>query len=92
MYEPDPGAELCVPCQAFFEAGHADQYDANFTGIEYGAYLFKATYSETTARHSCRSDQCCQAPNTAVTNSAFGMVTATSQWPRTIQMSLKLVF
>ncbi len=47
MYEPDPGVELCVPCQAFFEAGHADQYDANFTGIEYGAYLFKATYSET---------------------------------------------
>ena len=33
-----------------------------------------------------------KAPNTTMTNSAFGMVTATSQWPRTIQMSLKLVF
>jgi hypothetical protein len=33
-----------------------------------------------------------KAPNTTMTNSAFGKVTATSQWPRTIQMSLKLVF
>ena len=33
-----------------------------------------------------------KAPNTTMTNSAFGKVTATSQWPRSIQMSLKLVF
>ena len=23
---------MCVPCQAFVEAGHADHYDATFTG------------------------------------------------------------
>lgn len=33
-----------------------------------------------------------KAPNTTMNNSAFGKVTATSQWPRAIQMSLKLVF
>ncbi|MEN6536297.1 MAG: TonB-dependent receptor, partial [Bryobacteraceae bacterium] len=33
-----------------------------------------------------------KAPNTTMTSSAFGKVTATSQWPRSIQMSLKLVF
>jgi hypothetical protein len=33
-----------------------------------------------------------KAPNTTMNNSAFGQVTATAQWPRTIQMSLKLAF
>ncbi len=33
-----------------------------------------------------------KAPNTTMTSSAFGKVTATAQWPRSIQMSLKLVF
>jgi hypothetical protein len=31
-------------------------------------------------------------PNTTVTSSSFGRVTSTSQWPRTIQFALKLLF
>ena len=31
-------------------------------------------------------------PNTTPTSSSFGRVTATSQWPRTIQFGLKLLF
>jgi hypothetical protein len=32
------------------------------------------------------------APNTTPSSTAFGMVTAETQWPRTIQLGLKLLF
>ena len=32
------------------------------------------------------------APNTTPTSSSFSRVTSTSQWPRTIQFGLKLLF
>jgi len=32
------------------------------------------------------------APNTSPSSTAFGMVTAETQWPRTIQFGLKLLF
>lgn len=47
MYEPDPGIELWIPCQALLQPWHSNQDHTNFSCIEDCAHLFEAGHSET---------------------------------------------